>query len=111
MNPTPNWLQRFLGGARPSADSAAHAADQLELARAHAREGKLIDASRVYSQLCRKSASVDTRVEFARVLLELGDSFGAAAESSRVLEQDPDNAAALEIRGQVVRMEEAERRK
>lgn len=110
MNSPSDWFHRLFGGA-DRASNPLTASDQLELARAHARNGKLVDASRAYSQLCRKSDSVEMRVEFARVLLELGDSFGAAAESSRVLALDPDNAAALEIRGHVIRMEEAERRK
>lgn len=106
-SPSPsNWFQRLF--ARAGSTSQPHAAaDQLELARAHARNGKLFDASHIYSQLCRNSASVELRLEFARLLLDLGDRFGAAAESSRVLELEPDNAAALEIRSQVLRMEES----
>ncbi len=111
MNSNSNWFQRLLGGAGRSTNSAATAAEQLELARAHARNGKLSEAASVYSRLCRRSASIETHVEFAQLLLDMGDSFGAAAESSRALELAPDNAAALEIRRQVVRMEEAERRK
>lgn len=110
MNSPTDWFRRLLGGADRSTDSAATASAQLELARAHARNGKYVDASRVYAQLCRRSPSIATRVEYAQLLLELGDSFGAAAESSRVLDSDPENAAALEIRRQVIRMEEAERR-
>lgn len=106
MDSPSDWFQRLFSRAGFGSPSRT-ATDQLELARAHARNGKLFDASRLYAQLCRTSASVELRVEYAQLLLDLGDRFGAAAESSRVLELDPDNAAALEIRGQVLRMEES----
>lgn len=106
MDSPSDWFQRLFSRAGFGSPSPT-VTDQLELARAHARNGKLFDASRIYSKLCRTSASVELRLEFARLLLDLGDRFGAAAESSRVLELDPDNAAALEIRSQVLRMEES----
>lgn len=67
------------------------------------------EAIRAYAQLSRKELTVPVRLEWARVLLDVGDRFGAASQATRVLEQEPQNAQALAVRREVLRAEASER--
>jgi hypothetical protein len=108
------WLRGRLWGCAPDTQSDTSrnrnpAADLLEKARALARDGKLHEASRVYSQIPRNHATVEIWLEHAELLLAIGDRFGAGSNSTRVLELEPENSRALAIRREVLALEDADR--
>jgi hypothetical protein len=110
------WLRGQFGGAAPRphphpSESSDTTADLLARARALTREGKLHDASRLYSQLCRKLPTGEVLLEHATLLLDIGDRFGAASAASSALEKDPTNAGALAVQREVLRLEEEDRRR
>jgi len=108
------WLRRQLGGVAPASASnpsptATSPAELLERARALARDGQLHEAARVYHQVKRKHETVDVLLEYADLLLDMGDRFGAATNAVRVLELDPENSRAIAIRKEILRLEQSER--
>jgi len=108
------WLRRQLGGVASASDSNPSPTDtapaeRLDRARALARDGQLHEAARVYHQLKRKHETVDLLLEYADLLLDMGDRFGAATNAVRVLELDPENSRAIAIRKEILRLEQSER--
>lgn len=86
------------------------AAELIEKARTLAREGLVHDASHAYSRIPRKHATVDALLEHADLMLVIGDRFGAASNATRVLDREPDNHRALDIRRKVLALDDAERK-
>ncbi len=107
MTSHPRWLLDLLRSKAPEArpadpDAEDPAATLLELARSLARQGHLHDAAREYANLSRKHGSPEIWLEQAELLLAMGDQFGAAANATRVLEVQPQNARALAVRRKVL---------
>ena len=83
----------------------------IEKARALARGGQLHEASRLYSKIPHKRATVAIWLEHADLLLDMGDRFGAAANATHVLELEPENPRALAIRRTVLVQEDVDRKR
>lgn len=111
MNMISRLLRGLLGGGAENTDNRRpdlpSPSALLEEARTLARAGREHDASRVYSQLEGRHASVELFLEHADMLLAMGDSFGAATKSVRVLDLEPNNARALAIQREILRLEYA----
>lgn len=111
MNLISRLVHSLLGGGAQSSDhggrNSPSLAAMLEEARTLARAGREHDASRLYSQITRRHASVEVLLEHADMLLAMGDTLGAATQSVRVLDLDPSNARALAIQREVLRLEYA----
>lgn len=108
MTPFFGWFSRR-NGATPVSDSAA--TELLERARALVREGKQQEASDLYWKIKRKQRTVESLLEHAHLLLDLGDYFGAVSMASDALEIEPGNVKAEAVRRRVQQLEEAERRR
>lgn len=108
MSLFPTWLRGWLKGRSPSPQTDHDqdpTADALEQARALARDGQLHAAAHAYSKLTRKQRAPAILLEHANVLLAMGDSYGAAGISTRVLAIEPQNSGALAIRRQVLALD------
>ncbi len=110
MKRTTLWKALF--GRRTPADGSTGTSAVtalIEEARAHARAGRLQEASGLYWKLKSKQQTPESLVEHAELLLELGDFFSAASKAADALELSPGNARALAVQREVVRREDAER--
>jgi len=115
MNPIARWLRgRQADSSAPSNGEVVRADDPLteriEQARSLARAGKVHDAARIYSKLSNKHGRPEIWLEHAALLLEIGDYFGAASCSARVLQVEPRNERALAIRRLVLEQDERDRK-
>jgi len=77
--------------------------EMLEQARALVGAGVLHEAARAYSEIPRASQTTEILLEYAELLVEIGDYFRAASTATRVLEVEPTNPRALAIRKAVLR--------
>ena len=114
MKTLPAWLRGMIHDKPfPSSTQAVPSheprMDLLELARKLARDGHLHDAAREYTHLARRHGSPEIWLEHAELLLDMGDTFGAASNATRVLEVEPTNARALAVRRAVLENDKRER--